>query len=345
MALYKRLDEMAWRNVKFIRSLSDEEFARDLLEARRDFLRLRLRHELELRRIYLSAADRVARELRSLKPTVGDLTRNHLTALEKALRQEAEKIQEATRELVRSGMNEAAGLGGRALSNQLLRALRDAGATLDFLKIQRGFGDVNRAAVEALWARTRDGLNVSQRIWQQTQAARVAMRDIIHAGVAAGRDVVKVARDLERYVRSGAKTLAEDYPRMMARMGRRIPKDICYEALRLARTEYSMAFMEGVYARGRTNPSYRGVKWMLSDAHPEPDVCDDLANADLYGMGPGVYPAGEEPAHVHPNCLCYVVPHLVDTRDFMIQLKEWRDNPASQPHIEEWYNNFYRKTV
>ena len=39
---------MAWRNVKFIRSLSDEEFARDLLEARRDFLRLRLRHELEL---------------------------------------------------------------------------------------------------------------------------------------------------------------------------------------------------------------------------------------------------------------------------------------------------------
>lgn len=41
---------------------------------------------------------------------------------------------------------------------------------------------------------------------------------------------------------------------------------------------------------------------MLSDAHDIFDICDDLADADLYGMGRGVYKKGEEPTHPHPNC-------------------------------------------
>ena len=298
----KRLGQMAWRNIGLIRSTKDQEFARQLLEARRDFLRLRARHEIALRKVYIDAAGQVARDLRNLKPTIGELTRNHLMALEKSLSREAEKIQKATQALTRSGMEQAVGLGARPIDNHLTRAIREADVGLDFLKLQRGFGDINTAAVEALWARTHKGFTVSKRIWNHTQAAKNAMRDLVHTGVATGRDVVKVARDLERYVRQGARTLAEDYPNMMARMGRRIPKDLCYEALRLARTEYSNAFMEGVYSRGRVNPSYQGVRFMLSDAHPEQDICDDLASADLYNMGPGVYPAGEEPVNPHPNC-------------------------------------------
>jgi len=339
----KALSEQAWRNIGVIRSVKDEFFARQLLESRRDFLRLRARHEIALRKIYIDAAGQVARDLRNLKPTIGDLTRNHLMTLEKSLRRETEKIQKATQALTRSGMEEAVGLGARPIDNHLLRAAQDADVGLDFLKIQRGFGDINTAAVEALWARSRHGLAVSERIWSQSQTARAAMRDLVHVGVATGRDVVKVARDLERYVRQGRRTLAEDYPNMMARMNRRIPKDVCYEALRLARTEYSNAFMEGVYSRGRVNPSYQGVRWMLSDSHPESDVCDDLASADLYNMGPGVYPAGEEPVQPHIQCLCYVIPYLVETKDFIVQLKEWKNNPSRQPKIEKWYNEVYQK--
>jgi len=482
---------MAWRNIGIIRSIKDELLVRDLLAARSKFLDLRARHDIGIRKIYIDAADQVARDLRALKPTIGELTRNHLQALEKSLRREEEKIYAATQALTKSGMEEAVGLGARPIDNHLLRAVQDADVGLDFLKIQRGFGDINTAAVEALWAKSRHGLAVSERIWNQSQVARAAMRDLVHVGVAAGRDVVKVARDLERYVRQGIKTLAEDYPNMMARMGRRIPKDLCYEALRLARTEYSNAFMEGVYSRGRVNPSYQGVRFMLSDSHPEPDICDDLASADLYNIGPGVYPAGEEPAHPHPNCysddtevytnrgwklfgelvgdeliaslnpetlktewchylaetmrhhkgkmvsvqgknvdllvtpdhqmfvklqndweiisaielynrncsfqiayrvigdkihldegprvnlvdydgyvcdiqlaknhilwvrrngktawsgncLCYVIPYLVETKDFVVQLKEWRDNPASYPKIEKWYNEIYQPVI
>lgn len=338
----QRIDEMAWYNIGVIRSLGNEEYARELLEARRDFLRLRLRHEPALRKIYIEAAERVADELRNLKPTVGELTRNHLTALEKYLRRESEYIDQALEVLIRNGVEQSFALGGRPLDRYLEDALRTAGANLNFVYLRKGFSDINSAAVEAFWARTRKGLTVSDRIWETANNARNAMRDVIQVGIAQGRDPVKIARDLERYVRDGRKTLSEDYVNMMQRMGRRVPKNLSYEALRLARTEYSKAFFEGVYSRGRVNPAYEGVKYMLSDAHPEPDICDDLASADLYGMGAGVYKKGEEPTHPHPNCICYVVPIVMEREQFLHDIERWRKNPSEVDYLEDWYNDVYR---
>lgn len=338
----KRLEDMLWKNIMRIKSESDERFARSVLEARRDFLRLRMRQEPAIRKVYIDAADRVAEELRKLKPSIGQLTRNHLAALEKSLRQEAERISRAVEDRLKTDLAEAVRLGASPLQRQLLQALKGADVPLDFLNLQRGFGDVNTRAVEAIWARTRNGLRLSDRIWRIGESARNTMRDIILDGVARGRDAVKVARDLEKYVAQGAGSIARDYPDMMRRMGKRVPQTLSYEALRLARTEMSMAFMEGTYAAGRVNPSYKGVRWMLSASHPMEDVCDELAEANLYGLGPGGYPMGEEPPLAHPNCLCYVVPLVADTEELVERLKRWRDNPALEPGVEQWYNDFYR---
>ena len=73
---------------------------------------------------------------------------------------------------------------------------------------------MNTAAVEAIWARTRGGMKLSDRIWATSDNARDNMRSIILDGVARGRDSAKVARDLERYVKQGAATMAGDYPGM-----------------------------------------------------------------------------------------------------------------------------------
>ena len=337
----KRLDEMAWRNIGIIRSNRDAEFVRDVLESRSDFLRLRLRHEPAIRNIYIESADNVARAIRQ-KAGHSPLTTSHLRQLEKNLRMEAERIQQATTSIMRGGMEQAGSYGGRALERYLHRAVNKADIGLDGITLQRGFADVNRAAVEALWARTHKGLLVSDRIWNNSESARDAMRTVLQTGVAMGRDAVSVARDLQQYVRQGRSSLAEDYPNMMARMGTRVPKDISYEALRLVRTEYTRAFTEGVYARGRANPAYEGIQWLLSDAHPVPDVCDDMAEADLYDMGAGVYPKGEEPVNPHPNCLCFPIPVLMDMDKFVEELIEWKRNPESKPYLEEWFQEVYR---
>ncbi len=347
MAVEKSLDEVLWRNIAIIRSRKDERYVRDVLEARRDFLRLRARHEPAIRKIYIDAADNVAKRLRELSPATGELTRKHLIALEKALREEAEKTQRAIEALVKDGMHQAASCGGRALENNLISAVNKSGAEdiINVFKLQRGFAEINSASVEALWSRTHKVLRVSDRIWKHSQDARDATRDIIQVGIAQGRDAVKVARDLEQYVRSGKKTLSQDYLNMMDRMGTRVPKDLSYESLRLVRSEYTKAFTEGVYSRGRINPSYTGVRWMLSGAHPIHDICDEFAEADLYDMGPGVYPKGEEPVNPHPNCLCYVVSNLKDTDEFVADLIKWRDDPSSTPYLEEWYNGTCRSMM
>ena len=286
-----------------IRTDSDEEFVRYILEARSEYLSLRLKQEPAIREIYVKAAANVADDIARLAPGTSDLTRNHLRALEKSLTREAENIRRALEGRLRSDLQQATGLGGRPLQAHMASCLQAAGVPLDMLRVQRGFGDVNTAAVEAIWARTRNGMKLSDRIWATSDNARDNMRSIILDGVARGRDSAKVARDLERYVKQGAATMAGDYPGMMARIGKRVSKDLCYEAFRLARSEMSMAFMEGTYASGRVNPAYKGVRWLLSSSHPLPDVCDDLASADLYGLGPGGYPAGDEPPYPHPNCV------------------------------------------
>lgn len=352
-----RLDEMAWKNIGIIRSLKDREYAQYVLEARKNFLALRLRHEPAIRKIYIDTADSVAAQLRTLKPSIGELTKSHLKTLEKTLRTEAEKIQIAQEALIKDGMRQAIQFGSAPLDKHLIKSIQEAGIPLNVLKLQRGFGDVNTAAVEALWARTIKEMKVSDRIWKNTQRARDNMLNVVRTGLASGRDAAKVAKDLEKYVRDGAKSLAEDYPKMMARFAKnmpewakkagfyRIPKDLVYEALRLARTEYSNAFFEGTYSRGRVNPSYQGVRFMLSDSHPDPDVCDALAEADYYGLGKGVYKKGQEPKHPHPNCLCFVIAYLMDTEEFANDLVKWKENPESVGYLNEWYENIYNPLV
>ena len=335
------LSKQLWRNIMKIRNDGDEEFVRYILEARSEYLSLRLKQEPAIREIYVKAAANVADDIARLAPGASDLTRNHLRALEKSLTREAENIRRALEGRLRSDLQRATGLGARPLQSHVTRCLQAAGVPLDILRVQRGFGDVNTAAVEAIWARTRGGMKLSDRIWATSDNARDNMRSIILDGVARGRDSAKVARDLERYVKQGAATMAGDYPGMMARIGKRVPKDLCYEAFRLARSEMSMAFMEGTYASGRVNPAYKGVRWLLSSSHPVPDICDDLASADLYGLGPGGYPAGDEPPYPHANCLCTVAPLVEDTKEFVERLKKWRDDPASQPELEKWYNEVY----
>lgn len=77
-----------------------------------------------------------------------------------------------------------------------------------------------------------------------------------------------------------------------------------YHARVIARTETAAAYRDS-YERSLDGvDGVIGLRWTLSPAHPRADVCDLYANQDLYGLGPGGYPADEVPATPHPSCLC-----------------------------------------
>lgn len=318
-------------------------YRRWALEARKKYVELRLRQDPEIRGLYIRAADRVAREIRklALKTPSSYLRKRQLEELEAALRMEAERLSgnltKAFEQYIEQAVNAGAGYS-QAVTMDLFEK-----AGIKMPGLRHLFAGVNRQVVEACWARTKKGLFLSDRIWKQGETFRNTMRDLVQEAVATGQDAVKTARMLQQYVRRGAQTLARDYPNMMERMGSRIPKDICYEALRLARTEMTAAFGEGTIAAARVSPSYQGMKWVLSHSHPMVDICDTLAEHDE-GLGRGVYSPGNEPPYpAHPSCMCALISQHEEPEKFVERLKKWRENPASEPNIEGWYQNIYKE--
>ena len=317
-------------------------YRRWALEARKKYIALRQRQDPEIRGLYIRSADRVGKRLRRLVLGTPSsyLRKRQLKELEKALRAEAKQVTGGIEKVLGKYIEQAVDAGGGYNKAIALNLLKKAG--IDISGLHATFASVNRQAVEACWARTKKGLYLSDRIWQQGENYRSAVRDIIQEAVATGQDAVKTARMLEQYVRQGKQTLARDYPEMMKRMGGRIPGDICYEALRLARTEMTAAFGEGTLAAAQASPSYIGMKWVLSHSHPLFDICDHLAAHDE-GLGEGVYAPGNEPPFPgHPNCICHLIPVHEQPEEFVKRLKKWKDDPGSDKELENWYNGVYQ---
>ncbi len=81
-----------------------------------------------------------------------------------------------------------------------------------------------------------------------------------------------------------------------------------YNAERIARTEIARAYGAGEDLAQTQDTDVIAERILLSSRHPEPDICNFHAQADLYGMGPGVYPVNRKPPYpFHPHCMCIKV--------------------------------------
>lgn len=88
-----------------------------------------------------------------------------------------------------------------------------------------------------------------------------------------------------------------------------------YFARRIARTEMARAYNDGFVAKWANDEDCVAFKWKMSTAHPFCDICDMYAEADLYGMGPGIFPKDKVPTlPVHPNCMCHLRPVMVGSK-------------------------------
>lgn len=82
-----------------------------------------------------------------------------------------------------------------------------------------------------------------------------------------------------------------------------------YHAERIARTENARAYADGQMNRYLDDEDVVAFQWKLSANHPRYDICDFYANADLYGLGKGVYPKDKFPKlPAHPHCMCRIKP-------------------------------------
>lgn len=199
----------------------------------------------------------------------------------------------------------------------------------------------NQRAVEAAIRKQIKGLDLSDRIWIASKKINNSLSQIAIEGIRAGKHPVEVAKQMQRYVSAGKKTMVAEYPKMMERIGDMLPENLSYEALRLARTEMADAYGQAEKRTAEEAPFSEGIKWSLSNAGNACDVCKENA-ARVTELGVGIYKVEDLPTYpAHPNCLCDLQQKVEDIVAYARRVKEWTLNPQSQPDIELWYKTVY----
>lgn len=158
-----------------------------------------------------------------------------------------------------------------------------------------------------------DGLQLSDRIWRLTSGERRAIVGALERAIIQGSSAEQAMRD---YLLRG-----QEPPAGLAEKARSGSADAVRHAViqpfseaannarRVMRTEINRAHGEAFMGRARENPDVIGFRFMLSPRHPETDVCDLLAQQNLHGLGPGVYPKAPReacPWPAHPNTLSFL---------------------------------------
>lgn len=316
-------------------------YAAEALKARKAFLALRLRQDPEVRKLFTRLADEIAGTLR--QGGSGPAEEWLLNAIEGQLRYLITELRNDLTETLHGHIAAAVEIGSRYNRAVTIDLMTQKVSTPRVTKsgLERMFVRVNEAAVRAHIDRTSYGMKLSDRIWNMSNGAGEVIRNIIQDGIASGRDAIETARALEGFVRGDANVMSKYYEGMMDRMKGRVPEDLSYQALRVARTETTAALGQGSIRSAQASPSCRGIKFCLSPAHKIRDVCDELASHDV-GLGPGVYPLNDPPPYpAHPNTMSYLVEVHTSPTDFVRQLRAWIDDPVSQPQLNSWYATEY----
>ena len=96
-----------------------------------------------------------------------------------------------------------------------------------------------------------------------------------------------------------------------------------YVAQRIIRTELSRAYSDGFAAKIMQDDDVVAVRLKLSTRHPVFDICDLFAEADMYGLGKGVYPKDKAPTiPLHPYCMC----RLEEVFKWEVDISRQKDN-------------------
>lgn len=157
-------------------------------------------------------------------------------------------------------------------------------------------------------------VDIPQYIERLDAAARAGdpgeLRRVIRAEIArlrssgslAGQDISK---DTRRFIRRVERSQGQDIDNALDEWIRRRAKN---QAFTIARTEGVRAQHQASISAVIDKEWAVGMRWNLSGAHPEPDICDMYAGRDEHGLGAGGYPKDAVPDLPHPNCTCYLSP-------------------------------------
>lgn len=194
----------------------------------------------------------------------------------------------------------------------------------------------NEKARDAFIARSDNGLNLSDRVWQSVRQLRDEMEVAMTVAIGEGDSAASMSRKVREYLnepdlmfrrfrykdeetgewkRKWKKRIKDettgkyrwiDYNRDDYKTGAGVYKSSAKNAMRVARTETNIAYRRADNERWKQMDFVLGQKIQLSHSHPKKDICDKLQ---------GDYPAEFVFDGWHPQCFCFATPILMDEEE------------------------------
>jgi hypothetical protein len=324
-----------------------EEYARRYAAARRLAANLDAKTRLKLAALYVDAADDAAEVVRSaLDRGLSKLTTERWSLIAGQLYAAADEVALGVESYTKDLVGKAASIYPEIDAGYVLKAARSAGASqITKTGLSAMVAGVNSRVVESLVSRVyADGQNFSSRVWGGAGVRAdwlERIRYTVSAGIAQGRDPVKIAKDIQAYARGGKIELIQrwgDLERGTEEFAKRLPGRIDWRATRLVRSELYASLQDSQVRAGELNPGCDGwYDWVLTPGrqHWECD-CEELAAG-------GPYKAEEVPTYPHPQCLCVIRPHLRERASFVADLRRWAGG-GDVGYLDTWYTKYREAT-
>lgn len=170
------------------------------------------------------------------------------------------------------------------------------------------------------------GWSLSQRIWSDNEKTLKDIYRVMAKGLAENKPIYEIAKDLEAYVRPGARLPWN----LTAPDGVRIfKKQVDYNAQRLARTLVQHGYQQSFVAVTKSNPFITEYVWRSNGSR----VCELCKARD------GQHYKKDELPLDHPNGMCTMEPVVV--KNMVDQLADWFNSPdGTYPEIDAFVKNF-----
>jgi hypothetical protein len=323
--------------------MTQQEYYRLHAQARREAAALSLASRAKIAEIYRKAATEAAEVARrTIERGLSELTSERWSMMAAQLNQAANSIVSGVDPLIRDTVGKTTPLFARINADYLLTAVAtaEAGNLITEFTVGRMVAAVNKRVVESLVTRIwQDGYTYSDRVWNLKDDWLERIKATVSAGIAQGRDPIKIARDIQVYTADGKIALMKRYGSLKAgtaEFAKRIPGNVDWRAVRLVRSELYASLQDASAQAGDMNPGCTGeYDWVLSATREDwPCDCAELAAASPYTKE-------SIPEYPHSHCQCTVRPRLRDRKSFVADLKRFARG-EDVDYLDKWYAEKYR---
>lgn len=293
-----------------------------------------------IKKAYLKAGQDIADIIRNGELVDGNFTFETKSKIDQAILEGSQAIGDAMRTEIPALLTTAAA-GYVVIETAFVAdAFRELTERVTKDGIEKMFAKVARETVQRSLNSplAADGLVFWSRVPNISKEFGDDVVNLVRAAINEGRDLGKIAADINKYVKDGkagtihrwGEAIEPDSKRLL----RRVPEQVDYSALRLARSELGRGLQETAKANGPNNPGGSGLyDWVRINVIDWGCSCpSNAAN--------GPYLLENFPEYGHPNCSCVCRQRMKDGNDFRRDLDAWA-NGERNADLDRWYRNSY----